>query len=189
MWLRSSGLTVGVLLVTGTLAAQTPATGDAKPAGEGETTSRTAEPAPASPLDHLTKAKAALEKIDEKPLAETVRPRLGELKKKFATLDDTYRSGGTKAFAQEERRTGTRITITQTTDWSAQVEGVDRLVSELLRPGTADTPAAVPDTLASRLREFRKHLTAFAAAATGSIGGTPATVTPPTSPAPAPPPE
>lgn len=124
------------------------------------------------PLDHLTQAKTVLDKLNPATAAESARPKIVEMKQKFAALDESYRKGGTQTVTQQPGATNSRVTIKKDPTWSPQVVAVDLIISQLLRPvpGGAGFESGIDQEIADTLTEFRKHLTAFAAAATGTVG-------------------
>lgn len=186
-------------------AAQPPAQ---PPATQPPTPDPAAAPPPAahhqthSPAEHLAKARAALNDVQTTAVTGTARAKLAELKRHMTSLDRA-------AAAADKTAPGTAPKAGRAkpaANWATDVAAIDRILTDLTTPPTsAGDPApptgttgatgttgttggrtsraqaaiTVDDATRAKLLEVRTHITAFAAAMSGTSG------TPPASPAPA----
>jgi hypothetical protein len=159
-------------------AAQQPAAQDQHPAAE-----------------HLAKAKAALDEIEPTSVTGTAKARLAELKRHVSSLDRAVAApaAGKSGQAKSAERS-----------WATDVAAIDRILTELTTPSTsaadpaaptgtsgrAQASVAVDEATRAKLLDVQKHITAFAAAMSGTAASpaSPSAATPSTDPTTAQPP-
>jgi hypothetical protein len=138
----------------------------------------------ASPQDHLRQAKAALADIQDTTLTDTARTRLAELRRHMTALERAAAAPAqATAPSRSQRRTGTGPQ-----NWATEVAAIDRVITQMIgtgaatgagtppattgTTGTAGTKAqaaiAVDEAARGKLMEVRTHITAFAAAMSGT---------------------
>jgi hypothetical protein len=182
------GWTIG-LAATALLAAPGAILAQQTPSATPPSSSRpaSAEGQPAAALEHLTKAKTALDDIPATSVTGETKTRVAELKQRITSLEQTASKQAVRGAA----------------NWSRDVAAIDKTLTELLDAqsaagaavptGTAGsaTPgargksdAAIDETTRAKLQEVRTHIAAFAAAMS-SGGATPSE--PASSPAATPP--
>jgi hypothetical protein len=157
-----------------------------------------AESQQGSANEHLRQAQSALADIPAASLTGTAKTRVAELKRHLNMLEQSAAQGAT---ARRGSATASRAT------WSTEVASVDRILTELLGAdsatsatapspaGTSGSTASAPktttgskaatsmtldDSARAKLQEVRTHVTAFAAAMSGT-SATPSSDDPSTS--------
>jgi hypothetical protein len=160
-----------VVLGPGGAFAQTPASQAGAPAtGQTRADRKTPLP-PGTPLEHLAKARAALDAIAATGFSPEAATRLSEMKTRFAEMEKSYKEMGVTKAAAQERETGTRFTIKKTGTWSTYIGDIDRLAGELLGfPLANGSRIQLAEPSKGQVQTFRTHLTHFALAADGTAG-------------------
>jgi hypothetical protein len=162
-----------VLAAAGLIAAQQPSS-TPEATGDRKSKTVTVRVQSGSALAHLKEAKTTLGAVTGSNLGPHAASRLAELRTRFDALERSYSAGGRKTITQQEGPYGNTVKISQSPDWSPRIADIDRLAGELLGFPTASGQRIQVDAATrGRLEEFRKHLTAFAKAASGSIGAPP----------------
>ena len=133
-----------------------------------------------SAREHIRQAKAALNDIPAASIPATAKPRFNDLKRHLTALE---KSAGSSAAA-----TAAKAGARAKSNWATDVAAIDKTLTELLgsatttgagepaaATGTAGTKGTTPsktvaldETAKSKLMEVRTHVTAFAAAMSGS---------------------
>jgi hypothetical protein len=161
-----------------------------QPASPAVTPQRPAQSAQAvSPQEHLNQAKAAADSITATSVPAKSRSQLAQLKKHLAALEKAGSSATPVAGAAAK----------SDTKWATDVAGIDKAITEMLGSETATSTSATPgaagttgkaatasgidDATRAKLMEVRTHITAYAAAMSGTA--TPKTDAPAASPDPA----
>lgn len=161
-----------------------------QPASPAVTPQQPAQSAAAvSPQEHLNQAKAAADSITASAVPAKSRGQLAQLKKHLAALE--------KAGSSTTPVAGTAAK--SDTKWATDVAGIDKTITEMLGSETATATSATPgaagttgkaatasaldDATRAKLMEIRTHITAYAAAMSGTA--TPKTEAPAAKPDPA----
>ena len=167
-----------------TPAAQQPASAQPPSQPQPETQSQAG-----SPQEHLRQAQAALKDIPAASLTGRAKTRVAELKQHLSTLEKTAgasnKASETGAANRSPRSTASRGKA----NWSNEVAAADKILTELLgsaststtgtstgatgATGTSGSASAksqitLDETARTKLMEVRTHLTAFAAAMSGT---------------------
>ena len=134
--------------------------------------------------EHLHKAQAALKDIPA-TIPAKAKSRVAELKRHLSTLEKSAGPASTPGGAPAE---GAKPTARGKSNWSKEVAAIDKILTDLLGPAspsgatqpTGTTGAAgsksgstamtLDETTKSKLMEVRTHITAFAAAMSGTGG-------------------
>jgi hypothetical protein len=103
-----------------------------------------------SPDDHISKAKSAIESIPKEAVSGPAAAKIAEVQRELSALE----TAGPKA-------------------WAANVSKIDKALTSL----TAD--ATLGADVKAKLEDVRAHVTAFAAAKSGTASSDPASMTPP----------
>jgi hypothetical protein len=155
-----------------------------------------------SPAEHLAKAKAALNEVETTAITGDARTKLTELKRHMASLDRAAAAADKGAPSATPKTTRAKPAA----NWATDVAAIDRILTDLTTPMTPGDPApptgttgttgttggstsraktaiTIDEATRAKLLEMRTHITAFAAAMSGS----PAPSTPKDMPTTAPP--
>jgi len=160
-----------------------------QPASPAVTPQQPAQSAAAvSPQEHLNQAKAAADSITVTAVPAKSRGQLAQLKKHLAALE---KAGSSTPVAGTAAKSDTK--------WATDVAGIDKTITEMLGSETATSTSATPgaaattgkaatanavdDATRAKLMEVRTHITAYAAAVSGTA--TPKTDAPAAKPDPA----
>lgn len=174
---------------------QPPATSTQQPTS---TTSPQAAPAQnADAQDHLRQAKAALDSIAPTAVTGRNKTQLAELKRHLNALERAAGSNSNASATGTTAKSARSTAAKGTANWSSEVAAADKILTSMIGPaGTTGTPAdptattgtsgsakgatspALDEATRTQLTEVRTHLTAFAAAMSGT--STPREATPDT---------
>ena len=140
-----------------------------------------------TPQEHLSKAKAALDSVETASVPASAKNKVTELKRRVSALEKSAAEG-----APASQKTTGKST------WSTHVAEIDKILAEMIGPATRATPesqtpagttgsrtgedAKIDEATKSKLMEVRTHVTAFAAAMSGT-GATPGATEPAGDPA------
>jgi hypothetical protein len=171
-WTTAIAATAVLAVPAATFAQTPPATTPQPPAA-----SATADTQAASPADHIRLAKAAIESIPADSLTAKPKAQVAALKRHLSSLERAAAAKDAKAGAAATAATAGAAKAGAS--WATEVAAIDKIVTELT--GNASTPgAAAPTgtagaaavaldpTTSAKLAEVRTHVTAFAAAMSGT---------------------
>jgi hypothetical protein len=177
-WTTAIAATAVLAVPAATRAQTPPATAPQPPAA-----SATADTQPVSPAEHIRLAKAAIENIPADSLKGKPKTQVAELKRHLSSLE--------RAAAAPEAKAGAAATAATAgaakagPSWATEVAAIDKILTELTGnaspsgaaaatgpTGTAgaskDAAVALDATTSAKLLEVRTHVTAFAAAMSGT---------------------
>jgi hypothetical protein len=177
----------------------------ALPSGAWAQTTAAQPPAPSanqdaqatSPQDHLKMAEAALNGIPATAVTGRSKTRMTELKQHLSALQRAAAANDNASAMGAARRSSTATKDARgNTAWATEAAAIDRILTEMLGPGTtagATEPGAtgtsgtsaapaLDDETRAKLMEVRSHVTAFAASISGA-GSAPSAAAQSTTPA------
>ena len=161
-----------------------------------------------SAAEHLAQAKAALNDVQTTAVTGAALTKLTELKRHLASLDRAAAAAGKSATSTTPETSRAKPAA----NWATDVAAIDRILTDLTTPpatagdptpptGTTGTTGTtgratsrvqaaitVDDATRAKLLEVRTHITAFAAAMSGTAPPATPTAAPPDPPMPATPP-
>jgi len=174
-WTTAIAATAVLAVPAATFAQTPPATAPQPPAA-----SATADTQPASPADHIRLAKAAIESIPADSLTAKPKAQVAALKRHLSSLERAAAAKDAKAGAAATAATAGAAKAGAS--WATEVAAIDKILTELTgnastsgaaaptgTAGTAGAAAVALDpTTSAKLLEVRTHVTAFAAAMSGT---------------------
>ena len=176
--------------------AQTPPAGGSSPATQQQPAAG-AHAQHGSAQEHIRQAQAALNDVQSATLPARSKQRVTELKRHLNALEKSSASAATTTGT-----TGSKTTARTKGNWATEVAAIDKILGELLGPATTSASGAtgtagsagttgsrtatatLDETTKTKLMEVRTHVTAFAAAMSGT--GAPGAAKTPGEPEPAP---
>ncbi len=132
--------------------------------------------------EHLRQAQSALKDIPA-TIPARAKSRVAELKRHLNMLE---KSGGPASMPSGAAAPGAKTTARAKSNWSTEVAAIDKILTELLGPASTSgasqptgttgaktgstTAMTLDETTKSKLMEVRTHITAYAAAMSGTSG-------------------
>ena len=180
----TTALAAAACLATPTLGwSQTPATQQQSPTAQ-QPSANAGQPS-SEASEHIRQAQAALKDIPATVPARA-KSRIAEVKRHLSNLEKSADSSHAQPGAPAQ---GSKTTARGKSNWSTEVAAIDKILTELLgsastsgatEPGgskaRSDATLTLDEPTKSKLMEVRTHVTAFAAAMSGTSGaptGTP----------------